>query len=68
VSFSSGVMPLPLSFVNKITHHVTSMMLSFSFIADFIQESHLNINPCGIVAIGPDVDFNKPHDRATRFA
>ena len=44
------------------------MMLSFSFIADFIQESHLNINPCGIVAIGPDVDFNKPHDRATRFA
>ena len=47
------------------------MMLSSYFTAlhkqFFMQESHLNINPFGIVAIGPDVDFNKPHDRATRF-
>ena len=26
------------------------------------------INPHRIVAIGPDIDFNQPHDRATRFA
>ena len=33
-----------------------------------IQESHLQINPKGIVAIGPDLDFNQPHNRATRFS
>ncbi|XP_020611075.1 uncharacterized protein LOC110049612 [Orbicella faveolata] len=27
------------------------------------QQSHLKINPYGIVAIGPDLDFNKPHGR-----
>lgn len=27
------------------------------------QQSHLKINPNGIVAIGPDLDFNKPHGR-----
>ena len=31
-----------------------------------IQESHTGINPHGIVAIGPDLDFTAPHDRATR--
>ena len=24
--------------------------------------------PKGIVAIGPDIDFNQPHDRATQFS
>ncbi|XP_077991666.1 glutathionyl-hydroquinone reductase YqjG-like [Glandiceps talaboti] len=27
------------------------------------QQSHSSINPYGIVAIGPDVDFDAPHDR-----
>ena len=27
------------------------------------QQSHLKINPNGIVAIGPDLEFNKPHGR-----
>ncbi|XP_077865018.1 LOW QUALITY PROTEIN: glutathionyl-hydroquinone reductase YqjG-like [Saccoglossus kowalevskii] len=27
------------------------------------QQSHISINPYGIVAIGPDLDFNKPHGR-----
>ncbi|KAJ8027275.1 Glutathione S-transferase omega-like 2 [Holothuria leucospilota] len=27
------------------------------------QASHRSINPHGIVAIGPDIDFNAPHDR-----
>ncbi|XP_070554823.1 glutathionyl-hydroquinone reductase YqjG-like isoform X2 [Ptychodera flava] len=27
------------------------------------QQSHLSVNPSGIVAIGPDIDFNAPHDR-----
>jgi len=27
------------------------------------QESHTSINPAGIVAVGPDLDFNAPHDR-----
>ncbi|KAJ7362066.1 hypothetical protein OS493_013155 [Desmophyllum pertusum] len=27
------------------------------------QQSHLNINPNGIVAIGPDLGFKKPHGR-----
>jgi putative glutathione S-transferase len=26
--------------------------------------SHLNVNPTGIVPIGPDIDFTAPHDRA----
>lgn len=25
-------------------------------------------NPHGIVSIGPDLDFNAPHDRATKFS
>lgn len=29
----------------------------------FIQENHLNINPYGIVSIGPDIDFVAPHGR-----
>ncbi len=32
------------------------------------QESHLQINPHGIVAIGPDIDFNAPHNRDTKFS
>ena len=62
-------MPLPLSFVNKIksNHQSRNFNDAFFLFFAFIQESHLNINPFGIVAIGPDVDFNKPHDRATRF-
>jgi putative glutathione S-transferase len=32
------------------------------------QRSHTSINPHGIVAIGPDLDFTAPHDRATRFS
>uniref|UniRef100_A0A1X7TLZ6 GST C-terminal domain-containing protein n=1 Tax=Amphimedon queenslandica TaxID=400682 RepID=A0A1X7TLZ6_AMPQE len=31
------------------------------------QESHLQINPHAIVAIGPDIDYTTPHDRATKF-
>lgn len=27
------------------------------------QQSHVKINPYGIVAIGPDLDFNQPHGR-----
>ena len=27
----------------------------------------LNLNPHGIVAIGPDVDFEEPHDRDKKF-
>ncbi|XP_070581407.1 glutathionyl-hydroquinone reductase YqjG-like [Ptychodera flava] len=27
------------------------------------QQSHKSINPNGIVAIGPELDFNSPHDR-----
>ena len=41
--------------------------LAFSTPALIPQGSHLSINPHGIVAIGPDLDFNLPHDRATRF-
>ena len=33
------------------------------------QESHRQINPRGIVAIGPDIDFNLPQERMTiRFS
>lgn len=28
------------------------------------QKSHTSINPHGIVCIGPDIDFNEPHNRA----
>ena len=31
------------------------------------QMSHLKINPHGIVYIGPDLDFNAPHDRNVKF-
>lgn len=34
----------------------------------YLQESHTSINPHGIVAIGPDLDFMAPHDRATKFS
>ncbi|XP_077979727.1 glutathionyl-hydroquinone reductase YqjG-like isoform X2 [Glandiceps talaboti] len=27
------------------------------------QQSHIQINPFGIVAIGPELDYNAPHDR-----
>ena len=30
-------------------------------------ESHCQINPHGTVAIGPNIDFNIPHGKATRF-
>ena len=30
-------------------------------------ESHRTINPTGIVPLGPDLDFEAPHDRARRF-
>ena len=33
----------------------------------YMQESHTSINPHGIVAIGPELDFSAPHDRATKF-
>nr|CAB3251035.1 glutathione S-transferase omega-like 2 [Phallusia mammillata] len=29
--------------------------------------SHRNINPYGIVSVGPDLDFNAPHDRNEKF-
>ncbi len=29
--------------------------------------SHKSINPTGIVPMGPEIDFNSPHDRASRF-
>ncbi|GAA3924935.1 glutathione S-transferase family protein [Litoribacillus peritrichatus] len=29
--------------------------------------SHRTINPTGIVPVGPELDFDAPHDRATRF-
>lgn len=32
------------------------------------QESHTSINPHGIVAIGPDLDFTTPHGRDTKFS
>jgi putative glutathione S-transferase len=40
---------------------------NFLHIERHYQESHTSINPHGIVAIGPDLDFTAPHDRATRF-
>ena len=30
--------------------------------------SHQSINPTGIVPMGPEIDFNSPHDRASRFS
>ena len=33
----------------------------------YFQGSHIQINPKGIVAIGPDIDYSVPHDRATRL-
>ena len=32
------------------------------------QESHAQINPHGIVAVGPDLDFKAPHGRDTQFS
>nr|CAB3263231.1 uncharacterized protein LOC104266621 [Phallusia mammillata] len=29
--------------------------------------SHLHVNPHGIVSIGPDLDFNAPHNRNEKF-
>uniref|UniRef100_H2ZBA2 GST C-terminal domain-containing protein n=1 Tax=Ciona savignyi TaxID=51511 RepID=H2ZBA2_CIOSA len=31
------------------------------------QMSHTSINPFGIVYIGPDINFEEPHDRASKF-
>ncbi len=30
----------------------------------FFQLTHKSINPSGILAIGPTLDFNAPHNRA----
>lgn len=40
-----------------------SETVDFEHIEKHYQVSHRSINPHGIVAIGPDVDFNAPHDR-----
>ena len=32
-----------------------------------LQGSHVNINPHGIVAIGPELNFSAPHNRASKF-
>ena len=49
---------------------VQCKLMTSSGIINFLnlQASHSQINPSGIVAIGPDIDFNLPHDRATRFS
>lgn len=39
----------------------------FDHIKGHYYESHTMINPTGIVPVGPDLDFNAPHDRAKRF-
>ncbi|CAI8051193.1 Glutathionyl-hydroquinone reductase YqjG [Geodia barretti] len=41
---------------------------NFLHIEHHYQGSHTSINPHGIVAIGPDIDFTTPHDRDTRFS
>ncbi|OSQ39461.1 glutathione S-transferase family protein [Thalassospira mesophila] len=39
----------------------------FGHIKGHYYESHTMINPTGIVPLGPDLNFNTPHDRAERF-
>lgn len=41
---------------------------NFEHIKLHYYRSHESINPYGIVARGPDVDFSMPHDRERRFA
>jgi len=38
--------------------------VSLDHIKRHYYESHRNVNPNGIVPIGPDIDFTLPHDRA----
>jgi putative glutathione S-transferase len=41
---------------------------NFTFIENGYQGKSVDRNPHGIVAIGPDIDFKAPHDRATKFS
>ncbi len=36
---------------------------NFKHIKRHYYSSHVNVNPTGIVPIGPDIDFNAPHNR-----
>ncbi len=38
--------------------------VSFDHIKRHYYASHTNINPTGIVPVGPDIDYSAPHDRA----
>ncbi|XP_078482198.1 glutathionyl-hydroquinone reductase YqjG-like [Ciona intestinalis] len=40
---------------------------NMNHITKHYQMSHTSINPFAIVYIGPDINFNDPHDRATKF-
>jgi putative glutathione S-transferase len=37
--------------------------VDFEHIAKHYQASHVSINPYGIIAIGPEIDFKEPHGR-----
>lgn len=41
---------------------------NFTHIENGYQGVSADRNPHGIVSIGPDIDFNAPHDRATKFS
>jgi putative glutathione S-transferase len=40
-----------------------SETVDFEHITKHYQQSHKTINPFGIVSIGPEINFNAPHDR-----
>lgn len=40
--------------------------VNFNHIKKHYYGSHRNINPTGIVPVGPDIDFSAPHDRGSR--
>lgn len=41
--------------------------VNFQHIKGHYYQSHTTINPTAIVPVGPEIDFNAPSDRATRF-
>ena len=44
---------------------VCAYLMSHAVNLSCMQESHRQINPTGIVAIGPELDYFTPHGRET---
>ena len=51
----------------KHSKKILGMLLLCLSVCVYMQESQTSVNPHGIVAIGPELDFSAPHNRATKF-